>query len=181
MNRLQRAAVLVNLVDALGARGSWCGGTHIQKASYFLQDLLNVPLGFSFTLYKYGPYSFDLNDELASLRADEFLKLYARDPKYGPSYERDEMAELLECTFPKTLARYRSRIDVVADFLGKCGVADLERLATALYLRKQSGGLNQESAARMIIELKPHISFDSALAAVKQVDAFMVESAELCA
>ena len=69
MNRLQRAAVVVSLVKALEKNGSWCGDTHVQKGTFILQELLHVPLEFAFSLYKYGPYSFDLNDELAAFRA----------------------------------------------------------------------------------------------------------------
>ena len=68
MNRLQRAAVLLTLLEQLQARGSWCGETHVQKSVYFLQDLLQVPLGFEFVLYKHGPYSFDLNDEITAVQ-----------------------------------------------------------------------------------------------------------------
>ena len=69
MERLQRAAVLLSLIEQLKDRGSWCGDTHIQKTTYFLQELLKVPLGFEFILYKHGPYSFDLEDEITALRA----------------------------------------------------------------------------------------------------------------
>lgn len=180
MNRLQKAAVLVNLIQVLKMKGSWCGGTHVQKAAFFLQELLEVPLGFTFTLYKYGPYSFDLNDELAAMRADEFLRLYVRDAQYGPSYDSGDLSAQLNERFPKTLASYRSRIDFVAERLGECGVADLERLATALFVRKRNNSVQTaEDSARRITKLKPHISFQSALAAVQQIDEISKEAAEL--
>ena len=46
MNRLQRAAILLTLLDALRQRGSWCGETHLQKSVYFLEEMCGVPLGF---------------------------------------------------------------------------------------------------------------------------------------
>lgn len=180
MNRLPKAAILVRLVTSLKEQGSWCGGTHVQKATFFLQELLEVPLGFTFTLYKYGPYSFDLNDDLASLRADEFLQLYAPDPQYGPSYELGDQAKQLIERFPNTLAKYESRIDFVAEKLGKCGVADLERLATALYFRLHEDTIRPAaSAAKRVTKLKPHISLESALDAVETVDEITNESAAL--
>lgn len=48
MEGLQRAAVVFSLIDALSAAGSWCGETHIQKATYFLQEMLDVQLGYDF-------------------------------------------------------------------------------------------------------------------------------------
>jgi len=70
MDRLRRAALLTQLIERLRRRGSWCGETHVQKATLFLQDLTRIPMGFDFILYKHGPFSFDLRDELTSLRAD---------------------------------------------------------------------------------------------------------------
>src|ERR1700679_4231265 len=89
MNRLQRAAVLLTLLAALKQRGSWCGETHLQKSVYFLQELLGVDLGFPFVLYRHGPYSFEISDDLTALRADLLLNLKLRLP-YGPSLEPSE-------------------------------------------------------------------------------------------
>ena len=44
MDRLRRAAVLTRLVEQMRRNGSWCGETHMQKATLFLQNLVLVPL-----------------------------------------------------------------------------------------------------------------------------------------
>ena len=82
MDRFDRAAVLTELADRLRANGSWTGETHLQKATYVLQELLMVPLNFEFVFYKHGPFSFDLREELTSMRADGFLVQVPQDP-YG--------------------------------------------------------------------------------------------------
>jgi uncharacterized protein YwgA len=175
MKRLQRATVIVSLVEAMKKQGSWCGGTHVQKASFFLQELLNVPLGFQFVLYKHGPYSFELTDELTALRADSILTLTVRDPQYGPSYSPGELRDSLIERFPKTAVRYRPQVELVAKNLGSKGVVDLERLATALYVRIEHGADSpQELRATSLVKLKPHINLRSAKEAVGEVD-------ELCA
>ena len=46
MDRMRRAALLLNLADRLKERGSWCGERNLQKAVYFLQEMLKVPLGY---------------------------------------------------------------------------------------------------------------------------------------
>ena len=76
MNRLQKAAILTELADQLRREGSWCGHTHIQKATYFLQDSLGLPTGSAFILYKHVPYSFltwsigELSHERVDLNRD---------------------------------------------------------------------------------------------------------------
>src|SRR5208283_4661878 len=86
MDRLRRAAIVASLVTKLRAAESWCGETHIQKAVYLMQDLMDVPTEYRFILYKHGPFSFELSDELTSFRGDELLELQPQSPPYGPRY-----------------------------------------------------------------------------------------------
>jgi hypothetical protein len=83
MKRLQRESVIIELADQLRAYGSWCGETNIQKATYFLQTLFDPELEFDFILHRHGPFSFELRDELLSMRGDGLLKLEPANP-YGP-------------------------------------------------------------------------------------------------
>lgn len=178
MKRLQRGTVLLSLVEALQREGSWCGGTHVQKATFFLQHLLKVPLGFSFTLYKHGPYSFDLTDELTALRADLVLDLRIRDPRYGPCYAPGELRDTVLQRFAATAKHYRSQVDFVAQKLGDKGVVDLEQVATALYVRlKQGADAPVKDTAERIHRLKPHISKTEARRAVEEVDSICAEAA----
>ena len=171
MKRLQRDAILVCLIDGLKQCHSWCGETHIQKSTYFLQELLGVPLEFSFILYKHGPYSFDLANELTSMRADDILKLCPQEPPYGPRILPGEASELLRRSFPKTIGRYRGEVEFLAREIGPKGVADLERLGTALYVTLDpETPKDEETRAAVIHELKPHIALDDAVRAVREVD-----------
>jgi len=179
MNRMPRAAVIVSLIEALRVKDSWCGETNVQKACFFLQNLTNVPLTLEFVLYKYGPYSFELTDELTSMRADGLLALRVRDPRYGPCYVPGELAGSLLERYPKTIARYAKEVEFVAQRLGGKGVADLERVATALYIRKEAGDTDVSERARQITKLKPHISLSDAQAAIREVDAMFAEAEQL--
>src|SRR5260370_41172711 len=110
MERLRRAAIVTQLVTKLRAAGSWCGETHIQKAVYLMQDLLDVPMEYQFILYKHGPFSFDLSDELTSFRGDELLELKPQAPPYGPRFEVTDLGQQLREKWPKTLAKYKTPI-----------------------------------------------------------------------
>jgi len=169
MKRLQREALILSLIENLLKNESWCGETHIQKSAYFLQELLHVPLGFEFILYKYGPFSFDLSDELVSMQADDIILLKLRPP-YGPSVQPGTMAERLKNLYPKTLKRYEKEIVFVARELGGNGVGDLESIATALYVvrHKIKGKDDLQKRANCIREIKPHISLEQALTALQR-------------
>lgn len=179
MTRLQRAALLVSLIDAMRDNESWCGETNVQKATYFLQELLEVPLGFDFVLYKYGPYSFDLAEELTSLRADLILELKVRDLRYGASYVSGEMGNFVIERFTKTIGLYSGKIKFVAAWLGSRRVPELERLATALYVRLTKSSANARTRAEMLTQLKPHVSAIDAAEAVKEIDKMFEKTKQL--
>ena len=120
MERLKRAAVLARLLERLRERGSWCGETHVQKAAFFLQEMMQVPLGFTFIMYRYGPYSFELRDDLTGLRADELVRLEPQFP-YGPRIGLTERSSYIQEIYPRTLATYDREINVVTKWLGPKG------------------------------------------------------------
>ena len=167
MERLLRASVLLKLNNQLQDAGSWAGETHMQKAVFVLQELLRVPLGFDFVLYKHGPFSFDLRDELTFMRAQGFFALEPQYP-YGPSLTAGAKSELLNNTFLSDVSNYLPALQFVAQKIGSKTVAELERTATALYIRlrePQTGDV-----AERLTRLKPHISQPEAKAAVLEVE-----------
>ena len=178
MDRLRLAAVLTRLVDQLRDRGSWCGETHVQKTTFFLQELMHVPLGFDFILYKHGPYSFDLRDELTSLRADQLIKL---EPQwsYGPKIATTERSDYIQGLYPKTVEKYDDAVSFIAEKLGSKGVTELERLATALYVTQRfPQDRSIAGRAAKLTELKPHITRDEATTAVEEVDRIIKEAGD---
>ena len=180
MNRLQRAAVIIELIQKLKDRGSWCGETHLQKSIFFLQSLFDIPLPFQFILYKHGPYSFDLTDEISNLRADEIVKLQPQPYPYGPSFVLGEGASLIREKFRKTIGTYEANLDFIAETLGKKGVVELEKLATALFVTLPVNK-NAEDRARLVHELKPHVTLSEAMEAVSGVDSILVKKEQLSA
>jgi uncharacterized protein YwgA len=171
MERLQRAAMLTELMDQLRAHGSWCGETHVQKAVYFLQEILGVPTGFEYILYKHGPYSFDLTADLTALRADFLMEFNHRSPGYGPGLVPTQTSAKLRARYPRTLANHRRQIEFIAKVFGAKGVADLEKLATALFVTREMGDSSSLSKrASRIHELKPHVSEAEALTALQEFE-----------
>ena len=146
-----------------------------------MQELTGVSLDLKFVLYKYGPYSFELTDELTAMRADSLLALRVRDPRYGPCYVPGELGEALLKRYPKTIGKCANEVEFVAQRLGSKSVADLERVATALYVRKKEGGLSTNEISQRITELKPHISLSDAEAAVLEVEEMFAEAEQLVA
>jgi uncharacterized protein YwgA len=176
MNDLKQSAILLSLIEHLGQRGSWCGETHVQKATYFLQELMGLPLKFDFILYKYGPYSFDLSDAIVAMRADALVRL-GLNPPYGPSLAPGEATEQVKSQFPRTLEKYENQIAFIADKLGQKKVSELEALSTALYVRLNEGKeIPAHRHVQLLRELKPNIEDDFALDAINELNNVIFET-----
>ncbi len=169
MDRLRNAALLTRLIEGLCSKGDWCGETHVQKTAFFVQELLGVPLGFQFILYKHGPFSFDLRDELTALRADGLLELEPRT--YGAQLVPTKQCGYIQGIYPKTTAKYQKSIEFIVERLGGKGVIELERLATAFYVSNRlEEGKPVYIRANKVTALKPHIPTEKARDAVREVD-----------
>ena len=177
MNSLKKAAIITTLIDTMRQKGSWCGETHLQKATYFLQELLNVPLDFNFILYKHGPFSFDLRDELTALRANEMINIEPQALPFGPRINSTKGGKKVQNNHPKTIKRYKKPIQFIADKIDAKGVLDLERLTTALYVTRQTGRDSSiEERVDKFIDLKPYFSSSEASSAFEIVDQMIEES-----
>lgn len=169
MDRLKRAALLTALAENLRKKGSWCGETHLQKATFFLQELQKVPVGYDFILYKHGPFSFELRDELTAMRSDGLFDLLQQWP-YGPTLIPTAKSKFVRQEYAKTLEKYKKQLNFVGDQLGRQNVSDLEKLATALYIRMEASSKSETQRAKYLHSLKPHVSLDDSLEAVKTVE-----------
>jgi uncharacterized protein YwgA len=175
MNRLAQEAVLAELTQRLAARGSWAGETHLQKAAYLLAELRGVDFDFDFILYKHGPFSFELRDELASMRAEGLLESFSPSPRYGPQLRVTERGQQLANSFEKTMDRYGESLDWIADKLGGRGVMELEKLATAMWMTRRNPGDSRAARAEALHNVKPHISTNEAERAVAEIDQLLAE------
>jgi hypothetical protein len=172
------AATIAALDDALARRENWCGETHLQKVTYFLQEMLDVPLGLAYILYKHGPFSFELRDRLATMKADGILEAVRQPIPYGPRLLLTEFGHQLIDDNDAQLCPIRPRLEFVAERLAPMGVTELERVATAHWvLKKVAPQAPPEERARQLVELKPHIQLAQAIDATGQVDAMRVQAA----
>ncbi len=170
MARIDRAAYLLFAMEQLKVSGSWCGETHVQKALFLGQELLGLPTHFRYILYKHGPYSFELSEQLQTLISDELVSVQPRPP-YGPSLSITDAAKPLSAK-AESDPEFSKHIKFLARSLCKKTVSDLEKIATAEYLSKRS---NKKSTldilADELTEIKRHVTKEAAIAAFKEVEA----------
>lgn len=172
----EKRALLGHLVSQLRTVGNWCGETHVQKTVYVLQTACQVSMGYSFVLYKHGPYSFDLKLDTTRLLGRRMLKQEPSAPPYGPRLRATTIMSNHVARHHEAIGRYSKDITRVVHFVSNRGVAELERLSTALYVTVRNEEESIEFRAKRIHEMKPHVSVELATEAVKELDASSVRT-----
>ena len=153
MNQLHRHAILLSLTERLRELGSWCGETH-------------------YILYKHGPYSFELKDELTARLGDHLLTVKPANP-YGAHLYPSEDAAAFLARFPNAREKYAVAVEAVARKLGPKSVKDLERCATALYVLLNNPLDSSKKQATEIHRIKSHVTLVEAKAALEEVQVFI--------
>jgi len=106
MTRRQRDAIIVDIVTAFAEAGYRCWEPDIQNTVYTLQELVGVPLGFRFIPYKQRLFSFDLRDEITSMRADCLIDIRLHSQWQGPGLVVTETGWAFRERWPRTVERY---------------------------------------------------------------------------
>ncbi len=159
---MDRAAIIY-LIRQLHKVGSWCCEAHIQKAVFFLQSIVGYDTDYEFVLYKHGPYSFGLHEDLNYLSIMGLVYKDISNPQYGPTvFVKNGVPGPSDDAVPA----WKEKVDHVVKFVGDKGVAELERLSTAIFLLNKDSRTN-EDLARKMYSLKPHIPEDDALDTLK--------------
>jgi len=160
------------VVHNLKLNGSWTGETHVQKTAYILKNTEKVPFESAFILYKHGPFSFELNGAINQMRAQNILKITPQG-SYGSTIELNrEFWLALNRVGAKIYDKYEQQIQFVCTKLAKKNVAELERIATAIYVYLNFHLASDQERARKLVELKPHIQLNDALSAVSEAETF---------
>ena len=169
MKRLQKATLICTMLDRMIEKGSWAGETHLQKCLFLLQSMRNVPTGYTFQLHHYGPFSFDLSDEIIQLKGDRIIVPRPRPYPYGPSLASSDLSQRLRQNFSKTLEKYSDDIDFVTDNFGDLNASELGKLATAYHFILQDKNSSDEEIAKKINDVKSHILISEGMEATKTV------------
>jgi hypothetical protein len=168
MDEMLRRKIVISLISELRASGSWCGETHVQKGMYLLKEVGGIPIDHDFILYKHGPYSFELKEEMMAMRADGLLKTIPQPAPYGPSLGPGPNSALFEARSPSISEKIESAIKFVASEVGSDRVTDLEKICTAVLVIREGVCSDGTSCANRLHELKPHVPIPDARIAVER-------------
>ena len=168
-----RTAVLTALVQRAPKSP---GRTALMKFAYLLQTVRQVPLGYRFRLYNYGPYDEQVLVDAREAAAAGHLKSQLVTYSHGYGYEfsvgegspgsMDEQVALLES--------YSADIDWVISSFGSDSASRLELISTLVFaLCDKQKKLNRNELIERVHEIKPHFSKESIRDVADEIDGML--------
>jgi len=142
-----RTPAIVSLVNMSRMK---LGKIQLQKLVYFAQNA-GLPLKYKFEIYHYGPYSFELSNDLGSLDALEIVNIQSDPSGYGFNISLGKFADrfTLKGKFQKT-------IDAVIEQFGANSTAELEVKATIHFVSSVVSG--KKLVLQKVQALKPRFT-----------------------
>ena len=116
--------------------------TTIQKLCYFA-EAIGVPLGYKFSVYKYGPYSQELFEKIDDmvmygLLADECSENRQKDS--ASQYSITESSQEILATYSELLNTYEDNINSLVDCFKDMQLRELELVSTIHYYYTANNG-----------------------------------------
>jgi hypothetical protein len=142
------------------ARRARLGRTAIMKLCFFLQESKEVPLGYQFSLYSYGPFD---SDVLADISTAERLSVVKSSIVYYPSgtgyeYTLGPDAGSVDKLASDFLEKYKGSIDWALTHFGKKTAGELELLSTILFIAKFHNPKTVAILIEQVVLFKPHFT-----------------------
>jgi uncharacterized protein len=162
----ERYAFIAELAET--APKGWLGRTALMKCAYFLQVLKDVPLGYNFSLYTYGPFDASVLYDLASAETLEAVKVrtISHPNGYGYDIRPSSGAREIKSKGAEFLAAHRDSINWVIDEFKDLNAAQLELASTMVYVDREAVRAGEplplEEITRRVLAIKPRFDFDRA-------------------
>jgi uncharacterized protein YwgA len=166
MKESERLGLLSLIVRELNGAESWTGRMHIHKLVYFAQEILGLQSNYDFVLYQRGPYSFDLDADIRSLRSIGGVEIRPAPP-YGPKYVTTPLGNTLIELSP-TDEETEQNVGKLAQLLGPRPARELELLATTYYVLDERDR-SDDAIVERVLSLKPQFGKDEAQKALVEV------------
>jgi uncharacterized protein len=144
------------------------------KLCFFIQESRGVPLGYSFSLYSYGPFDSDVLSDLGTAVRLNVLKEGIVYYPSGMGYEYSPGSDIggVQAFASDFLSANATNIHWAVDTFGNKTAGELELLSTTFFVAKYQNPANIGHLIEQVELIKPHFSRDQIQKAVDELVSF---------
>ncbi len=149
------------IMHELAKQQAGLGKTAMMKYLFLLQKVYDVPLNYNFEIYTYGPYSYEVMEDIDFAKNQNIISV---KPMLYSGY-MGYMIEAKDYTFEEDLAElYKNKISKLLRLFGEKTVKELELLSTIIYLysnfKMNSWNFDKDTIIDDVHEIKPYFNLE---------------------
>ena len=165
----RRLAIVATLVSA--APDQTLGRTALMKLLFLLTTIKDVPLGYRFRMYTYGPFDSEvLSDVDYAARLDALsVEMERHVNGYAYLIRPGEAIDGIMYRAKEFLDRYGNEIQWTIDNFVTSSAGRLEMLSTIIYVNNKLEVSSNDDLARVVKEMKPRFSEETIRASVGEL------------
>lgn len=155
----------LSVITELAIKDKDLGKTAMMKFLYLLQTVYNVPLGYDFDIYTYGPYSQTVMSdiEFAEYNGDiQISSVTYPNGMQGYQINATEKGEETVSQSKELIDLYNSEIDSVVSFFSKKTAKELELYSTIVFVSSSffdnGWSESEKEICSTVKQIKPHFS-----------------------
>jgi len=142
-NDFKKSAIILKLVSEWNKKSNYkMSRITIQKMCYFA-EAVSVPLGYRFSVFKYGPYSQDLFDQIDDMIMYGLLSEENKDNGNKDNvslFSTTDLANDLLASYDDFLCLYDDKINFLTNYFKDMSLRDLELFSTIHYYHTATNG-----------------------------------------
>lgn len=158
------------LISYISSKIDELGKTKLHKLVYLIKEIGNVPVGFNFRFYNYGPYSDNLAETLDFVSSLDGVKMrYVSSSSMYEIKPGDKSENLVEKAMPE-LTAYKTNIDSILTSYGNKSAKELELITTLIYANRNYDKKSETELTTVTKELKPKFTIPEIQASIAQLN-----------
>lgn len=154
MDRLERVSLILHVIERLNKKSYRSGETSVQKLLYFIQEMLDIDFNYQYELYNYGPFSFNLNEDIDFMENAHVIYKEPDPSGFGFMLIPNKEIEFVQNVL-KSKSRYEGKIDQLLDEFSIMPAKNLALLATFIFVLENEKPKTEEEAIEIVKKIKP--------------------------
>jgi len=151
---LKRVGLLAEIAHQKKDKRGRLGKTAMQKLLYLFQEAYQVPLGYRFSLYTYGPYDSQVMNDLDYANAIGALAIQYNEEGYR--IELGLQKDAIERYRKEMMGEHGDALNQLIQNYGELNARQLELRATLLYIANEEDGVStRHDLIQRLTSLKP--------------------------
>ena len=165
-----RVKFICFLLDAVKGKNGWAGMVHLQQGCYIAQRMLGVPLDYKFIQHIYGPYAFDLEEEIRITNRRLILSKGLPPVGYGCAYDLyEDIEKYVEAN--RDNYKFKDEINFIAGWFLDKPVGRLVELGAAYMINEKYPDAGREERMKKLIGWKPFMTEPEAISCFEDIEA----------